>query len=411
MGMTGMVFVRPKRQDGTSRGTVARERQHERQPDGVPLQRRRRRGPGSTAYDREFSMFLSEVWAEAHWADAHIQLPEWSDYRADFALLNGRVYPDTIAPNGPGVEPLRPRRRDVRHERRPHRAGRAPGAAVPADLLARELRRGRAGGPAVLQPRVPRVGDDDRRAADAGRRPRRHPDAGPGRHRHLVRDRHPQHRPRRELRRHLHRPGQGRDGPYDTYFLYNRSFSRSNNLGPTAASVDRRRRSGSTPRVMPRPRRTGLPERLGVLGMSTTTAPCAVHCGAPPSSPSALSWPSAATAAASAPPRPPTRPAQRDRLHDRRAGAATGKPVFDLTTRTGYIDLPDGNTAFMWGYSSGFDAFQHPGPVLCVHEGDKVTVILHNTLAGRRPRSSSPGRTTCAPTASRRSPRSTPARG
>ncbi len=34
----------------------------------------------------------------------------------------------------------------------------------------------------------------------------------------------------------------------------------------------------------------------------------------------------------------------------------------------------------MWGYSSGFDPFQHPGPVLCVHEGDEVTVILHNTL-------------------------------
>ena len=34
----------------------------------------------------------------------------------------------------------------------------------------------------------------------------------------------------------------------------------------------------------------------------------------------------------------------------------------------------------MWGYSSGFDAFQHPGPVLCVNEGDTVTVILHNTL-------------------------------
>lgn len=60
--------------------------------------------------------------------------------------------------------------------------------------------------------------------------------------------------------------------------------------------------------------------------------------------------------------------------------ASTGDPVFDLTTRTGYIDLPDGNTAFMWGYSSGFDAFQHPGPVLCVHENDRVTVILHNTL-------------------------------
>ena len=46
-------------------------------------------------------MFLSEVWAEAHWADAHIQLPEWSDYRADFSLLNGRVYPDTILPHSP----------------------------------------------------------------------------------------------------------------------------------------------------------------------------------------------------------------------------------------------------------------------------------------------------------------------
>ncbi|CAN7153128.1 multicopper oxidase domain-containing protein [Terrabacter sp. LjRoot27] len=54
--------------------------------------------------------------------------------------------------------------------------------------------------------------------------------------------------------------------------------------------------------------------------------------------------------------------------------------VFDLTTRTGYIDLPDGNTAFMWGYSSGFDPFQHPGPVLCAHAGEVVTVVLHNTF-------------------------------
>jgi FtsP/CotA-like multicopper oxidase with cupredoxin domain len=61
-------------------------------------------------------------------------------------------------------------------------------------------------------------------------------------------------------------------------------------------------------------------------------------------------------------------------------GDAAGQPVFDLTTRTGYIDLPDGNTMFMWGYSNGFDPFQHPGPVLCVNEGDTVTVILHNTL-------------------------------
>lgn len=62
------------------------------------------------------------------------------------------------------------------------------------------------------------------------------------------------------------------------------------------------------------------------------------------------------------------------------AGGGATTPIFDLTTKTGYISLPDGNTAFMWGYSSGFDAFQHPGPVLCVNVGDTVTVILHNTL-------------------------------
>jgi hypothetical protein len=64
-------------------------------------------GNGSSAYDREFAMFLSEVWAESHWADAHIQLPEWSDYKADFSLLNGRVYPDTLAPNA-SVDPFNP---------------------------------------------------------------------------------------------------------------------------------------------------------------------------------------------------------------------------------------------------------------------------------------------------------------
>jgi FtsP/CotA-like multicopper oxidase with cupredoxin domain len=70
--------------------------------DGVALAH-----PASTAYDREFCMQLSEVWGDSHWADAHIQLPEWSDYRADFALLNGRVYPDTLAPNG-SIDPFNP---------------------------------------------------------------------------------------------------------------------------------------------------------------------------------------------------------------------------------------------------------------------------------------------------------------
>jgi FtsP/CotA-like multicopper oxidase with cupredoxin domain len=55
-------------------------------------------------------------------------------------------------------------------------------------------------------------------------------------------------------------------------------------------------------------------------------------------------------------------------------------PSFTLTSRAGYINLPDGTTAYMFGYSEGGKPFQHPGPVLCVNEGDTVTVILDNTL-------------------------------
>ncbi|MCB8983250.1 MAG: multicopper oxidase domain-containing protein [Ardenticatenaceae bacterium] len=59
---------------------------------------------------------------------------------------------------------------------------------------------------------------------------------------------------------------------------------------------------------------------------------------------------------------------------------ASPNPTFTLTTQTGYIILPDGNTVFMWGYSAGDSPFQHPGPVLCVNEGDTVTIVLQNTL-------------------------------
>ncbi len=86
MGMVGLVFVRPA-QDGQSIGGFTRFLYND--------------GDGSTGYHREYSMLLTEVWNESHWADAHIQLPEWSDYRVDFALLNGRVYPDTILPGAP----------------------------------------------------------------------------------------------------------------------------------------------------------------------------------------------------------------------------------------------------------------------------------------------------------------------
>ena len=55
-------------------------------------------------------------------------------------------------------------------------------------------------------------------------------------------------------------------------------------------------------------------------------------------------------------------------------------PTFTLTTRTGYVGTPDGNVIYMWGFSEGANVFQHPSPVLCVNEGDTVTVIAVNTL-------------------------------
>ncbi len=105
MGMTGLVFVRPAQdQQGNSAGAPVARLGGNLAP-GAPLGYVYNDSvgvnhPASTAFDREYAMFLSELWAEAHWADAHIQLPEWSDYHADFSLLNGRVYPDTLEPNG-----------------------------------------------------------------------------------------------------------------------------------------------------------------------------------------------------------------------------------------------------------------------------------------------------------------------
>jgi FtsP/CotA-like multicopper oxidase with cupredoxin domain len=60
---------------------------------------------------------------------------------------------------------------------------------------------------------------------------------------------------------------------------------------------------------------------------------------------------------------------------------AAGSPTFSLTTQTGYISMPDGNSVFMWGLSAGSNGFQAPGPILCVNQGDTVTIVLHNTLA------------------------------
>jgi FtsP/CotA-like multicopper oxidase with cupredoxin domain len=59
----------------------------------------------------------------------------------------------------------------------------------------------------------------------------------------------------------------------------------------------------------------------------------------------------------------------------------TNGPTFDLHATTGDISTPDGNSVFMWGYGSGSGGdYQDPGPILCVNEGDAVTVNLTNDL-------------------------------
>jgi FtsP/CotA-like multicopper oxidase with cupredoxin domain len=88
MGMTGMVFVRPK-QNNTPIGN-----------DPLGTKYAYNDGDGSTRYDREFAYMITELWSAAHYRDAHIQVSDWTDYDPSFWLLNGRGYPDTVAPNG-----------------------------------------------------------------------------------------------------------------------------------------------------------------------------------------------------------------------------------------------------------------------------------------------------------------------
>lgn len=108
MGMTGMVFVRPKQNQirrGVTKlnpafaagqptpwgGTIAQTL--------APAKYAYNDYDGSTRYDREFAFMVTELWSAAHYRDAHIQVNDWTDFDPSFWLLNGRAYPDTIAPN------------------------------------------------------------------------------------------------------------------------------------------------------------------------------------------------------------------------------------------------------------------------------------------------------------------------
>jgi FtsP/CotA-like multicopper oxidase with cupredoxin domain len=111
MGMTGVIFVRPIQNKGLNwndpsdplnSGTKTAMFGTTPIPTGTGYKYAYNDGvlpgdPNSTFYHREFALFLSEVWAQAHWNDAHIQATDWSEYAPDFWLMNGRSYPDTLA--------------------------------------------------------------------------------------------------------------------------------------------------------------------------------------------------------------------------------------------------------------------------------------------------------------------------
>jgi hypothetical protein len=71
---------------------------------------------------------------------------------------------------------------------------------------------------------------------------------------------------------------------------------------------------------------------------------------------------------------------------------ATG-PSFSLRTAAGHVLTPDGNSVFMWGYANDPGSFQMPGPVLCVNEGDVVSVTLTNSAVTERVSIAFPGQT------------------
>jgi FtsP/CotA-like multicopper oxidase with cupredoxin domain len=75
MGMTGIVLVRP---------AGALQQAYD---------------SADTAFNREYALMLTEFDLAGHWNDAHIQTSDWTNYDPNVWLMNGRAYPDTLAPN------------------------------------------------------------------------------------------------------------------------------------------------------------------------------------------------------------------------------------------------------------------------------------------------------------------------
>lgn len=97
MGMTSVVLVRPAGganyayNDPTSNADPTL-----RTPDP------------STQFDREFVMFLTDMDTTEHDHLRDVQENDFSDFHANYFLLNGRAYPDTLLPNGDASLPEQP---------------------------------------------------------------------------------------------------------------------------------------------------------------------------------------------------------------------------------------------------------------------------------------------------------------
>lgn len=49
-----------------------------------------------TAFDRQFTFMINEIFSHAHDNLENVQENTWSDYKADYWVMNGRSYPDTV---------------------------------------------------------------------------------------------------------------------------------------------------------------------------------------------------------------------------------------------------------------------------------------------------------------------------
>jgi manganese oxidase len=97
MGMTSIVFVRPSQDGSTALDPLHRTTTYAYND-----------GDGSTAYDRHFAILLNEIEERQHDADELIQEFIMTDYDPQYFTLNGRVYPQTILPNGDPSLPYQP---------------------------------------------------------------------------------------------------------------------------------------------------------------------------------------------------------------------------------------------------------------------------------------------------------------